>query len=490
MSGSGLKRVRKAVLALACVSAVFAVSAPAPAVAEKPRSKTSLAGRLDLSFGKGGKVTVAFPAQSAGNVGVKYELPFQFSPGHIEMAPAPGGKIVVAGSTRVVRFLPNGKLDRGFGSSGLAAVPALPGMTFVLASVAVDSQGRVLVGGSARPLPSSSTPDPLMSSAAVMRFGADGSLDPGFGGGGVLVSDLGIEPPTVPSGPYPGPAIGLRSIVVDSQDRPLLTGGFVSKVGYACGVSGEAATSTGFVARLTASGVLDSGFAEGGLRQISDLTSFGQAELTSSGSLFAVGHGKPSRCNNEGGSPAVLLTRFNEQGNPDPGFGFSGFRSVGFARSPVAAVLPSGKIALLGAKENGVQRIARLLPNGAPDPSFGRIGRVNVQLSKNASLAAIGADRRGRILLAGRVSRRVSKSPNNPLRRSTFALTRMTPEGNFDRSFGRKAVVRTGFGGPSSSFATQVMVDAKGRIVVGGGISTPRLGTGGGFAIARYLPGR
>ena len=66
----------------------------------------------------------------------------------------------------------------------------------------------------------------------------------------------------------------------------------------------------------------------------------------------------------------------------------------------------------------------------------------------------------------------------------------MNPNGNFDRSFGRHGSVRTGFGGPASSFATEVMVDKRGRIVVGGGVTTPRLSTGGGFAIARYLSGR
>jgi hypothetical protein len=34
------------------------------------------------------------------------------------------------------------------------------------------------------------------------------------------------------------------------------------------------------------------------------------------------------------------------------------------------------------------------------------------------------------------------------------------------------------------------MVVAKERIVVGGLVSTPRLGTGNGFALARYLGGR
>lgn len=439
--------------------------------------------QLDPSFGKGGKTTVAFPAESAGNVGVKYELPFQYTPGHIEMAAAPGGKLVVAGSTKIVRFLPNGKLDRGFGSGGAVTVSRPPGMNFVLAGLAVDSLGRILLAGSARPLPTSTTFDPLISSAAVMRFAADGSVDSSFAGGGTLISDLGIKPPAVPTGSYTAPSVGVRSLVVDSQNRPLITGGSVTKAS-SCGLDGS--VSTAFIARLTDAGALDPGFGTAGLREISDLASFAQGSLTPSGMLFAVGSGNP-RCGTDGGGPAVLLAGFGPEGGLYPSFGFSGFRSIGYPQPPVATVAPSGKIVLLGARQKRSQLITRLLPNGAPDPGFARLGRVIVNLPKAASFAAVAVDSRGRLLLAGRISRRVSKKPSNPLRRSTFFLARMNSRGTFDRTFGRRAAVRTGFGGPASSFATQVTVDARGRILVGGGISTPRLGTGGGFALARYL---
>ncbi|HWJ43474.1 MAG TPA: hypothetical protein VNR67_08580, partial [Solirubrobacterales bacterium] len=128
--------------------------------ASQAAAKGPVAGRLDPSFGQGGKATVAFPAQSAGDVGVKYELPYQFTAGHLEMAAAADGKLVVAGSNKIVRLLRNGRIDRGFGTGGSAAIPQPPGMSFVLAGAAVDSQGRVLVAGSVRPLPSSTTPDP------------------------------------------------------------------------------------------------------------------------------------------------------------------------------------------------------------------------------------------------------------------------------------------------------------------------------------------
>jgi uncharacterized delta-60 repeat protein len=475
-----MRRIWKTALLLACVVAAWAVASASATAKGVP------AGRLDPSFGKAGKAMVAFPAENAGNVGVKYTLPFQFTAGHLVMAPAPGGKFVVAGSTRIARFLSNGKLDPSFGSGGLVTIQRPPGMSFVLAGVAVDSQGRVLIGGSARPLPASTTPDPLISSAMVMRFAANGAVDASFGSGGTLISNFGIKAPEIGSGRYKGAAVGLRSIVVDSQDRPLVTGGSVSKV-VNCG--SETAISTGFVARLTESGAPDASFGEAGLRQISDLASFEQGSLFPDGGLFTVGLGKPS-CADEGGGPPVVLTGFSPEGNLDPGFGFAGFRAVGYKSAPVAAVAPSGKIVLLGAKEKDKQLITRLLPNGASDPGFGRTGRVQLIVPKHAALAAVGVDGRGRLLLAGRVSRRVSKKKKNPLLRSTFLLVRMNPEGSVDRSFGHKGSVRTGFGGPSSSFATQVMFDAKGRIVVGGGISTPLLNSGGGFAIARYLDAR
>jgi hypothetical protein len=78
----------------------------------------------------------------AGSAGPKYTLPFEFTQGHLEMASAPGGKVVVAGAGKIVRYLANGKPDPTFGIAGTVSVPRPPGALFVLAGVAVDSQGR------------------------------------------------------------------------------------------------------------------------------------------------------------------------------------------------------------------------------------------------------------------------------------------------------------------------------------------------------------
>lgn len=471
----------RATIGLACVLVAGAALVAAPALAKSAKKNT--AGQLDRTFSKDGKLLLAFPPGGDGGVGVKYTLPFQFNAGHLAMAPAPGGKTVVAGSTRITRVLANGKLDRSFGSGGAVTVQRPPGMSFVLADVAVDSQGRVLLAGTARPLPTSSTPDPLLSSAAVMRFNADGSVDRSFGKEGVVVTNFGIKPPQVPTGHYSGAAVGIKSLAVDGQDRPVLTGAAVIKASFC---SPTATVTNGFVARLTSSGGLDPSFDGDGLREITELGAFGEANVLGSGAVLAVGTAK-SGCEYTNGGPSVLLTEFGPEGNLRPGFGNAGFRAIGFSSAPVATVTPAGKILLLGPKSGKSQLVMRLTRTGGLDPSFGRTGRVYVNSPKSVAFAAIGVDRQERILLAGHATKRLHGKHNKGIARSSFVLSRMKAKGTFDRSFGHKGSTRTGFGGPSSASATQLYVDAKGRITVGGTVVSGLLGTGSGFALARYL---
>jgi len=477
----------KALSALACGLALCGAIAASPAAAKDiGKGKPNVAGRLDRGFSRDGKLLLSFPPENAGGVGVKYALPFQFNAGKLSMAPSPGGKTVVAGSTQLVRVLRNGSLDRRFGTRGTVKVPRPPGMTFVLADAAVDSQGRILLAGTARPQPTSSTPDPLISAAAVIRFDADGNLDRGFGREGIAVTDFGIKPPTVPTGQYLGSSVGLESIAVDSQGRPVLTGAAVIRASFCR--SSETVTN-GFVARLTSAGAPDPGFGEGGLRTISDLASFGEANVLRANGLLTVGV-KRSGCEYRSPGAPVLLTEFGPEGNLRPSFGLAGFRSVNFNSAPAIAVTPAGKILLLGGKHGKAQLVVRLTRSGGLDAGFGRTGRIRVFSPKQVSFTAIGVDGRERILLAGQAKKPLRGKHSGGLSRSSFVVSRLKAKGSFDRSFGRRGSVRTGFGGPSSAAATQLYVDARGRITAGGDVVTGLLGTGGGFALARYLGGR
>jgi uncharacterized delta-60 repeat protein len=491
-----------AAMVCACLAAMASAAVAKPAgVPTKAKSAKGVGGRLDQSFGRGGKVTVAFPAGNSGGAAPKYTLPFEFTPGHLEMAQAPGGKTVVAGATKIVRYLANGELDKGFGNGGTVTVTSPTGKAFVLAGVAVDSKGRVVLAGLGRPLPSNAAPDPLLSSAVVMRFNPDGTPDNTFGEGGTVVTDFGLGAPKAPGGPYLGASVGLRDVVVDSAGRPVLSGAVVTGVGTSKG----SAESEGFVARLTESGAPDLSFGEKGIRKLSTLYSLGALDSRSPGYVAL------AEANER---PWYQLAGFTESGNLDNGFASFGTRALKFEYAPTLTVAPSGKLLLLGQPERHrayrkkrerdektgkivtrrveyryyAQTVQRLLPSGAGDPSFGNGGVLDYNDPKPGSYDAITVDSKERIYLAGRIGKHAGKAKKGP-QRTNFLLARIKPKGAPDRSFGKEGVVTTDFGGRATSFATQVALDAKGRVLVGGGIQSPQLESGGGYALARYLPG-
>lgn len=494
-----MDRVWKTALAAAMIAACLA--AMAGGALAKGR-----AGERDASFGKGGKVTVGFPSESAGSSGPQYVLPFEFTPGHQKMALAPGGKVVVAGASKIVRFDGDGKLDPSFGHGGVVTVPRPTGGVFVLTDVAVDSLGRVVVVGLTRPLPTNSTPDPVIAEATVLRFDADGKPDTTFGTDGRLITDLGLGYPVAPGGTYSGPSIGIRSVVIDSQNRIVISGGYVTELADCS----RTVNSKGFIARLTVSGALDPTFGSGGIRALGTISSLGQLAPFSNGYLTA-GTGGPFCSAAEG--PARLLTAFNDVGNLNSGFASFSFRTLKTV-SPIAmSVTPSGKILLLGEEQHKrvshkvarmeegkkvvktvyrtirYQVVVRLLPSGAFDPGFSRTGSAKYLDPESGSFSDLTADAAERTYIVGNQGKRVSPSPHNKTLRRTFVVGRLTPKGTYDRGFGTRGKVDTGFGGPSSAMATQVALDGKGRILVGGSVITPELPSGGGFAIARYLPG-
>ena len=103
----------------------------------------------------------------------------------VHAAVTPQGGVVASGEGQVVRFLPDGKRDRAFGTNGLLRIEAVEGQEFRLDDLIVDDQGRIVVAGvvyaGQRP-------------AALMRFEPNGVPDSTFGGGdGVVVTDFGLQ---------------------------------------------------------------------------------------------------------------------------------------------------------------------------------------------------------------------------------------------------------------------------------------------------------
>jgi uncharacterized delta-60 repeat protein len=146
-------------------------------------------GTLDTSFGNGGQVTTNFQIYSSA-YGVDI---------------APDGKIVVAGVTgsgciplcsqfAVARYNPDGSLDTGFGSGG-KVMTSLGGVSWGYAVAIPDGElsDKIVVAGYYRNLfICGLTGGPVFTcDFALLRLNNDGSLDASFGDGGKVTTDFG-----------------------------------------------------------------------------------------------------------------------------------------------------------------------------------------------------------------------------------------------------------------------------------------------------------
>ena len=142
-------------------------------------ARYTASGTLDTGFGSGGKVVTPIGA------GADYGL---------SVALQADGKILVAGTSwngsnydfALARYDASGTLDAGFGSGGKVVTPIGAGDDWGW-SVAVQANGRILVSGTTYAGASGDSDGDF----AVACYRADGTLDAGFGTGGILVTGIG-----------------------------------------------------------------------------------------------------------------------------------------------------------------------------------------------------------------------------------------------------------------------------------------------------------
>ena len=136
-------------------------------------------GTLDSTFGSSGLVTTDMSADAVALA--------------IALQPA-DGKIVAAGSVQnssmdavLLRYNTVGTLDSTFGvnANGIVITDIGSGNNFANA-IALQVDGKIVVAGHANVNFSLDTSD-----VALLRYNPDGMLDPGFGTGGIVVTNLG-----------------------------------------------------------------------------------------------------------------------------------------------------------------------------------------------------------------------------------------------------------------------------------------------------------
>jgi uncharacterized delta-60 repeat protein len=170
------------------------------------------------------------------------------------------------------------------------------------------------------------------------------------------------------------------------------------------------------------------------------------------------------------------IARRLPNGHPDRSFGKHGVVRLDSgpyagdswvaAGSDSVAVGAKGAVFVAGATCPGLCdfAVSRLTPDGKLDPSFGQGGTARIHYGPDSDAEAIVTQPGGRVLVGGRTC-----GPNV----CRFALARLDRNGELDRSFGDGGRVVGSFGGNGCSFPLGGMaLDSRGRIVVGGSCET------------------
>lgn len=307
------------------------------------------------------------------------------------------GKIVVAGcgypvaptsgerTVALVRYLPSGLLDASFGSEGIAFGPLRDSQVAVshAAALAIQPDGRLVVGGTACVLTNLPFPNASCLDFAVLRFTAAGSLDSTFGSGGHTFINIDGRDDEAN-------ALGLQ------PDGKLIVAGSTR----------DNTTSRFALVRLTATGNLDTGFGGTGIVTVSIGTMGDGANalaIQSDGRILAAGSTTFALSTTSFG-----LARFNADGSLDRSFGGDGtvtttFSHLGTVPSNVLslALQADGKI-IAGGNANGAWALARYTSTGSLDTAFGQNGSVMKDFgSLLDSVAGIVLQPDGKIVAAG-----------------------------------------------------------------------------------------
>ena len=148
------------------------------------------------------------------------------------------------------------------------------------------------------------------------------------------------------------------------------------------------------------------------------------------------------------------------------------------------AVQSDGRLLAAGtATVDGAGRfaVARYLPAGVLDPTFGVDGKATALVGRSSRANAAVLQRDGNIVVAGMA---IGDSDIA----GQFALARFLSDGRLDPSFGSAGTVITNFDGlPRTDIVQAIAIQPDGKVVVAGSTMTGGIGDSM-FALARYLP--
>ena len=360
------------------------------------------------------------------------------------MAIQPDGKVVVCSHAftgnnsdwAISRYNNDATPDTGFGNAGVVIIDVTGAVSYDwCTALRVQADGTILVLGKYIP---NSTADNAPANTALLRLTATGQRDASFGANGLVLIPRtlgfqGSQPIVLPDG-----RIAIAGSSTDGTNSPVLArlnpdgttdtslapGGFIAYAvpggmlvdGFLRQADGKlvisgkllGATAGVTLLRLNNDGSPDANFGIGGRVATSlALGGMGNLAVQSDGKLIVVTTSTDFK--------SLVLLRYLPNGTQDTAFGNAGFATASIAMNlgflGSMTVQQNDKIVVGGGvfKSAGSQTgdtedlaLARFLPDGTLDPSFGNGGLQVSNLGNTETVSWVALQPDGKIVVAGR----------------------------------------------------------------------------------------
>jgi uncharacterized delta-60 repeat protein len=345
------------------------------------------------------------------------------------------GRILLAGDTRwqgesdfaIARLMPDGQYDQTAGPDGQVRIDlGYPNDSCLVAARYQDD--RILMGGCVWRAGTTGYVN------LIARIDFNGGLDPSFGNNGHLTIDL-------PN------AHEMITRILPQPDGKILVAGNAIYGSFDFPDSVDV-----FLLRLLPDGQIDDSFGSGGVvyhhwEQDCNAALLGDIALDAQGRVVATGGSYDPYPNNYGGddwcSHNIFMCRYLSDGQLDPGFGINGSLELaytGYGRGNALLQYEDGRILLAGAAGDQLLPfpayvfLARFMPDGNPDLSFGDNGRFKKAIINPGSFSGGNVEPFGLLRIRERILVGVSNEigGDDP----GFGAVCLTEAGKIDSAFG------------------------------------------------------
>lgn len=350
----------------------------------------------------------------------------------------------------------NGSLDPTFSGDGIGSVAVMgtEGAVLVATAPALTTDGGYVAG-----VWEYTESDTATMAPVIAKFTANGNPDASFDGDGFVTLNA-----------LSGDQDWVLEVAVDTSGRILAL--LIDETGASA------------VARITASGTIDTSFDGDGIRQAAQSESFATFLPISGGKLLVGGA-------RTGTADEFAVWQFTSSGALDTSWGTNGrvtqttsktnryHMVTALATDVHGRVVAGGDTFLKSEPYTGEGWIMRFQPSGSADGEFGSGGKVqHVGSVGNDGVRDLAVQKNGRIAVLG-----TTDSPAQ----GEFAVTRYHSDGRLDTEFGSAGSAKVDFhGGVEDAYMWSIAVDAADRIVAVGDILNTAQPQNSDIALARF----